>query len=66
MEEQDKYGLLLDKIIFLQNTDYIITKIAEANALGEDIKPLVDEYKEVIEARKEAREMINQLQNNKE
>lgn len=42
---------------FLKATDYIPNKIIEAQILGEEI----DDYTEILNARKYAREMINTL-----
>ena len=43
-------------------TDYIVTKIAEAQALGEDITELLNQYSETIANRKLIREKINELE----
>ena len=43
-------------------TDYIITKIAEAQALGEDITELLTKYSEIISNRKNIRTKINELE----
>ena len=43
-------------------TDYIITKIAEAQALGEDITELLNKYRETISNRKNIRTKINELE----
>ena len=43
-------------------TDYIITKIAEAQALGEDITELLNKYSETISNRKNIRTKINELE----
>lgn len=44
----------------LAGTDYVVAKIAEAQALGEDVSPLLDEYKETLNRRKELRRLINE------
>jgi len=46
----------------LSDTDYVVTKIAEASALGEDTSALTAEYADVIAKRKEARSRINELE----
>ena len=46
----------------LADTDYIITKIAEAQALGEDITELLNQYSETIANRKLIRTKINELE----
>ena len=43
-------------------TDYVITKIAEAQALGEDITELLNKYSETIANRKLIRTKINELE----
>ena len=43
-------------------TDYIITKIAEAQALGEDTTELLNKYSEIIANRKNIRTKINELE----
>ena len=46
----------------LSSTDYIVTKIAEAQALGEDTSQLITKYSETIANRKLIREKINELE----
>ena len=43
-------------------TDYVITKIAEAQALGEDTTELLTKYSEIIANRKLIRTKINELE----
>ena len=43
-------------------TDYVITKIAEAQAIGEDTTELLNQYGETIANRKLIREKINELE----
>ena len=43
-------------------TDYIITKIAEAQAVGEDTTELLNKYSEIISNRKDIRTKINELE----
>ena len=43
-------------------TDYIVTKIAEAQALGEDTTELLNQYSETIANRKLIRTKINELE----
>lgn len=47
---------------FLNNTDWCIVKIAEAETLEEQTK-LREKYAEIIKKRKEAREIINMYEN---
>ena len=46
----------------LFSTDYIVTKIAEAQALGEDTTELLTKYSEIISNRKNIRIKINELE----
>lgn len=46
----------------LLTTDYIVTKIAEAQALGEDTTELLNKYSEAIANRKLIRIKINELE----
>ena len=59
-------GYLLNQIELCKQellaTDYIITKIAEAQALGEDTTELLNKYSETIANRKLIREKINELE----
>ena len=54
--------ILAEKVIeykaYLANTDYIVTKIAEAQALGEDTTSLLSKYAVELQKRKEARAFI--------
>ena len=43
-------------------TDYVITKIAEAQALGEDTTELLNKYSEIISNRNNIRTKINELE----
>lgn len=43
-------------------TDYVVTKIAEAQALGEDTTELLNKYSETIANRKLIRTKINELE----
>ena len=43
---------------YLASTDYIVTKIAEAQALGEDTAILLSKYAVELQQRKEVREFI--------
>lgn len=43
-------------------TDYVVTKIAEAQALGEDTTALLNQYSETIANRKLIRAKINELE----
>lgn len=46
----------------LSETDYIVVKIAEAQALGEDTIPLLEKYAEELSNRKTYRQKINELE----
>lgn len=43
---------------FLKQTDYVVYKIAESIYLGEELE---NDYTEILQARKFARQMVNQL-----
>lgn len=57
---------ILNKIDFckqeLSNTDYIVAKIAEAQALGEDTSQLITKYSDMLVYRKTLRNQINELE----
>lgn len=59
-------GYLLSQIELykqkLSETDYIITKIAESQAIGEDVGELINQYSEVIANRRLIRTKINELE----
>ena len=46
----------------LSNTDYIVTKIAETQALGEDTSQLITKYGDMLVYRKNLRSQINELE----
>lgn len=46
----------------LFNTDYIVTKISEAQALGEDTSQLITKYSDMLVYRKTLRNKINELE----
>ena len=46
----------------LSETDYVVTKIAEAQAIGDDIGELINQYSEVIANRRLIRTIINDLE----
>lgn len=46
----------------LSKTDYVITKIAESQAIGDDIGELINQYSEVIANRRLIRTRINDLE----
>ena len=46
----------------LSNTDYIVAKIAEAQALGEDTSQLITKYSDILVYRKTLRNQINELE----
>ena len=59
-------GYLLNQIELykqkLSETDYVVTKIAEAQAIGDDIGELINQYSEVIANRRLIRTIINDLE----
>ena len=59
-------GYLLSQIEFykqkLSATDYVVTKIAEAQAIGDDVGELINQYSEVIANRRIIRTIINDLE----
>lgn len=57
-EAQDLQNKLNEAKAYLANTDYIVTKIAEAQALGEDTTLLLSKYAVELQQRKEAREFV--------
>ena len=46
----------------LSNTDYMVAKIAEAQALGEDTSQLITKYSDMFVYRKNLRNQINELE----
>lgn len=46
----------------LSETDYVITKIAESQAIGDDVGELINQYSEVIANRRLIRSKINDLE----
>ena len=46
----------------LSSTDYIVAKIAEAQALGEDTSQLITKYSDMLVYRKNLRNQINELE----
>ena len=46
----------------LSATDYVVTKIAEAQAIGDDVGELINQYSEVISNRRLIRSIINDLE----
>lgn len=46
----------------LSNTDYIVAKIAESQALGEDTSQLITKYSDMLVYRKNLRNQINELE----
>ena len=65
-QDEESQSYLLDQINqrkqYLEDTDYIVTKIAEAQAVGENVSELLGYYSEVLQKRKEVREEINELE----
>ena len=67
-EYKDPYFYLNEiekKKMYLRETDYIIIKMYETVVQGGSIIEMLKEYKEVLTKRKEARALINELENNK-
>lgn len=62
LETEQKANELKTKLAeaktYLADTDYIVTKIAEAQALGENTEELLREYAVELEKRKEARAFV--------
>ena len=46
----------------LSETDYVVTKIAEAQAIGDDVGELINQYSEIIANRRLIRSLINDLE----
>ena len=46
----------------LSNTDYVVTKISEAQVLGEDTSQLITKYSDMLVYRKTLRNKINELE----
>ena len=46
----------------LSATDYVVTKIAEAQGIGDDVGELINQYSEVIANRRLIRTIINDLE----
>lgn len=67
-EYKDPYFYLNEvekKKMYLRETDYVVIKMYETVAQGGSIIEMLKEYKEVLSKRKEARALINELENNK-
>lgn len=58
----DKKQEIADLKAFLESTDYVVSKLAEAQAYGEDTTALKKKYAQVIQQRKDARARIDQLE----
>ena len=57
-EEQIIAEKVIEAKAYLASTDYVVTKIAEAQALGEDTTSLLSKYAVELQQRKEARAFI--------
>ena len=57
-EEQMREAEIAQDKAYLASTDYIVTKIAEASALGQDTPPLLQQYAAELEQRELARVRI--------
>lgn len=57
-EEQMREAEIARDKSYLASTDYIVTKIAEASALGQDTQPLLQQYATELEQRELARVRI--------
>lgn len=53
-----------DALKYLEETDWIVTKIAEAQALGTDISELLTKYSVELSQREVSRTTINQIEGN--
>lgn len=60
--DKEKHDLVEAYKKELSDTDYVVAKIAEAQALGEDVSSLLDEYSKILKRRKELRNKINNLE----
>lgn len=58
-EEQIIAEKVIEYKAYLANTDYIVTKIAEAQALNKDVASLLTIYEDQLLKREEARTFIN-------
>lgn len=64
-EYKDAYFYLNEiekKKMYLRETDYVIIKMYEEVVQGGSILEMLKEYKEVLSNRKEARQLINELE----
>lgn len=61
-DAQEKAKKIAEYKKYLQDTDYIVLKIAEAQSESGDIAALRTEYAEQLAKRKEARSEINKLE----
>ena len=59
-----KYEMLKLKE-YLRDTDYVVIKMYETVVQGGSIIEMLKEYKEILSKRKEARALINELENKK-
>lgn len=57
-EQQIREAEIAQDRAYLVSTDYIVTKIAEASALGQDTQPLLQQYANELEQRELARVRI--------
>lgn len=63
--EKEKQEILYQIELYKQEllaTDYVVTKIAEAQALGEDTSQLITKYSDMLVYRKNLRNQINELE----
>lgn len=60
----EKYEMLKLKE-YLRDTDYVVIKMYETVVQGGSIIEMLKEYKEILSKRKEARALINELENKK-
>ena len=63
--EKTKQEILYQIELYKQEllaTDYVVTKIAEAQALGEDTSQLITKYRDMLVYRKNLRNQINELE----
>ena len=60
--EEVRHCVLKMLNVLLSQTDYAVVKIAEAQALGEDISAMREEYATVISNRRTWRALINSME----
>lgn len=59
--EQGKQSQIAEAKAYLANTDWIVTKISEAQIQGRDIASMIEKYSATLTEREAARALINIL-----